>query len=97
MAIEATKANAAANAVALGRVERLDLRRVPAPAADLILANLMRPLLLAVAERMEDHPRVLIASGLLEEEADEVAAAFTPLAERRRIADGGWAALLLER
>jgi len=40
---------------------------------------------------------VLIASGLLDHEADEVAAAFAPLAERRRLSMKGWTALLLER
>lgn len=97
LAIEATEANAATNAVALERVERLDLRRAAAPAADLILANLIRPLLLGVAAHMDFEPRVLVASGLLDEEADEVAAAFEPLRERRRISDGGWTALVLER
>ena len=97
LAIEATEANAAANAVALAQVERLDLRRAPAPSADLILANLMRPLLLQVAARMDSDPRLLVASGLLDEEAEEVAAAFEHLRERRRISDGGWTALLLAR
>jgi hypothetical protein len=40
---------------------------------------------------------VLIASGLLDEEADEVAAAFAPLGERRRLSLRGWTALLLAR
>lgn len=60
-------------------------------------ANLMRPLLLDVARQLDARPRALIASGLLEEEADEVAGAFAPLRERRRLSDGGWSALLLER
>ena len=41
-----------------------------------MVANLMRPLLLRVAELMEEPPATLIVSGLLEHEADEVAAAF---------------------
>jgi ribosomal protein L11 methyltransferase len=97
LALQATEANAAANAVTLERVERFDLRAGPAPSADVVLANLMRPLLLAVAETMEAHPGALIVSGLLDEEADEAAAAFASLREARRLSDGGWTALLLER
>ena len=95
-AVAATDSNARANAVLLDRVERLDLRAGPVPAADVVAANLMRPLLLQVAARMEERPRALILSGLLDHEADEVAAAFGPsLHERRRLTDRGWSALLL--
>jgi ribosomal protein L11 methyltransferase len=95
-AVAATDMNARANAVLLDRVERLDLREGPIPRADVMAANLMRPLLLKVAERMpEAGPRALILSGLLDHEADEVAAAFAPLAERRRLSMKGWTALLL--
>ena len=69
----------------------------PPPAADTIAANLMRPLLLQVAELMGEPPRALVASGLLDHEADEVAAAFEGLRETRRLSDRGWTALLLER
>jgi ribosomal protein L11 methyltransferase len=114
-AIDATRANAIANGVALpmadassapapvfGRipalasVERGDLRGAPAPKADVVVANLMRPLLLRVAELWAgDPPRTLILSGLLDHEADEVAAAFAPLTERKRLSSLGWSALLL--
>jgi ribosomal protein L11 methyltransferase len=119
-AIEATRANALANGVALpanaaaasvpdgrtsgilGRipaldsVERGDLRGAPAPKADVVAANLMRPLLLRVAELWQGQPpATLIVSGLLEHEADEVAAAFAPLTERKRLSSLGWSALLL--
>jgi hypothetical protein len=50
-----------------------------------------------VAELMDRPPTAMIVSGLLEQEADEVAAAFTGLRERRRLVDRGWAALLLRR
>jgi ribosomal protein L11 methyltransferase len=96
-ALEATRANAAANAVSLERVERLDLRTEHPPAAETVAANLMRPLLLRLAQRMEEKPRALIVSGLLDEEADEVAAAFAPLEEQRRLSSQGWSALLLAR
>jgi ribosomal protein L11 methyltransferase len=96
-ALEATRANAAANGVSLDRVERLDLRTEHPPAAETVAANLMRPLLLQLAESMEEKPRALILSGLLDEEADEVAAAFAPLDERHRLSSQGWSALLLAR
>ena len=96
-ALEATRANAAANGVSLERVERLDLRTERPPAAETVAANLMRPLLLRLAGLMEERPRALILSGLLDEEADEVAAAFAPLEEHRRLSSQGWSALLLSR
>jgi ribosomal protein L11 methyltransferase len=96
-ALEATRANAAANGVSLDRVERLDLRSEHPPAADTVAANLMRPLLLRLAGLIEERPKALIVSGLLDDEADEVAAAFAPLEERRRLSSQGWSALLLSR
>jgi ribosomal protein L11 methyltransferase len=96
-AIDATLVNARENAVTLDRIERYDLRNEPPPAADVVAANLMRPLLLRVAEQMRQPPRTLLLSGLLDAEADEVASAFAPLRERRRLSDRGWTALLLDR
>jgi ribosomal protein L11 methyltransferase len=94
-AVEATRSNARDNGVVLDSIERFDLRREPVPVADLVAANLMRPLLLRVAEAMKEQPRALVLSGLLEEEADEVAAAFAPMRESRRLSDRGWSAILL--
>ena len=94
-AVAATADNARANAEALDRVERIDLRSQPPPPADVVCANLMRPLLLRVAGLVEDRPRALILSGLLDHEADEVSAAFAPLREQRRLGSKGWTALLL--
>jgi ribosomal protein L11 methyltransferase len=95
-AVDATRVNARENAARLDRVERGDLRNSPAPKADVVAANLMRPLLLRVAELWAgEPPPVLILSGLLDHEADEVAAAFAPLTERRRLSSLGWSALLL--
>jgi ribosomal protein L11 methyltransferase len=96
-AIDATRENARENGVVLDRVERANLREQPPPAADVAVANLMRPLLLRLAELIEQPPRALILSGLLDSEADEVAAAFAPLGERRRLSDKGWTGLLLGR
>ena len=91
-ALEATRANAAANGVSLDTVERVNLREQAAPPARTVAANLVRPLLLQLAGTIEAE--ALILSGLLEGEADEVAAAFGRR-EERRLAEGGWAALLL--
>jgi ribosomal protein L11 methyltransferase len=91
-ALEATRANAAANGVRLDTVERVNLREQAAPPARTVAANLVRPLLLQLAGGIEAE--ALILSGLLEGEADEVAAAFGRR-EERRLAEGGWAALLL--
>jgi ribosomal protein L11 methyltransferase len=95
-AVEATLRNARDNGVALDRIDRHDLRREPPPAAGTVAANLMRPLLLRLAEAIEEPPAAMVVSGLLDHEADELAAAFVPLAERRRLSDRGWTALLLE-
>jgi ribosomal protein L11 methyltransferase len=64
------------------------------------VANLLRPLLLAVARAgfAGEPPRALIASGLLLAEADEVAGAFAArgLREAARRETAEWAALLLQ-
>ena len=98
-ALAASEANARANGVALARLERVDLHDQEPPSADVVLANLMRPLLLQLAPRLLDRPpRAAIVSGLLDEEADEVAAAFVRgLPVRDRVSRRGWTALLLER
>lgn len=97
-----------------------DLKGVPvvlsaAPTADrggpangqVVLANLLRPLLIDLAEKMAqpDVPAPpmrldLIASGLLREQADEVADVFARrlgLSERARLEQGEWSALWLAR
>jgi ribosomal protein L11 methyltransferase len=96
LSVEATRANAQVNGVALD-VRRGDLRSETMPAAPTVLANLLRPLLLDYAANLPQPPRRLIASGLLTHEADEIARAFEPrgLRERGRLESGEWAALLL--
>jgi ribosomal protein L11 methyltransferase len=96
-AVEAAKENAAANGVKLA-CERRNLRAEPAPATQSAVANLTAPLLRDVAALMVEPPRVLVVSGLLIREADEVAAAFDErgLSVRRRSESGDWAALRLE-
>jgi ribosomal protein L11 methyltransferase len=99
LAIEATRVNARVNGVELD-ARRYDLLRDgPAPAAPVVLANLLGPLLRRLADvgfDGDEPPEALIASGLLVAEADDIAAAFArrELAERSRRTDGEWAALL---
>jgi ribosomal protein L11 methyltransferase len=97
--VEATRENAQRNGAPRIIVERLDLRRSEGPWAPTVLANLVRPLLLEVAADMTRPPERLIASGLLREEADEVAEAFARhgLHEADRRHGGEWSALLLAR
>ena len=98
LAVEATRENARVNGVEVA-AERFDLRGAAAPSAATVVANLLRPLLLEVAANgfACERPETLVASGLLREEADEVAAAFAArdLVERRRTSLGDWSALLL--
>jgi ribosomal protein L11 methyltransferase len=97
LAVAATRANAASNGVAGIAVTRCDLRREQGPWAPVVLANLVRPLLLDVAALMTRAPQRLVVSGLLREEAGEVAGAFARhgLREAARRDGGEWSALLL--
>ena len=94
-AVRAAAANAAANGTAI-EARRWDLRRDDLPTAPTIAANLLRPLLLELARRLDAPPVHLVAGGLLVEQADEVAAAFAArrLVERTRRTEGEWAAVL---
>ena len=102
LSVTAAAHNAAANGVQLD-ARRFDLRRDRWPIADpaattVVLANLLRPLLLDLAERLEHPPEHLIVSGLLVEEAEEVSGAFARrlgMSERERRSCGEWAALWL--
>ena len=100
-AVEAANFNAVANEVAL-EVRCFDLRTETVPWAHTTAANLLAPLLLALAGRIDpvaDVPERLIASGLLSGEVGRVAAAFADLGlrESARRETAGWAALVLER
>ena len=99
--VQATLDNAAANGVAVQARRHDLLRDGPAPGAPIVMANLLRPLLLRVAADgfAGTEPDVLVASGLLAREGDEVAAAFAQLGlrEAARRCRGEWVALLLRR
>lgn len=109
--VKATKENAEVNGVEI-EVRRYDLRSEALPwvgsagrapeesRARVLTANLLCPLLLDLARSLgkDATPRHLIAGGLLIEEVDEVARAFTEhtgLHERERRERGEWAALWL--
>lgn len=98
-AVQATLDNAAANGVEVDARHFDLLHGGPAPGAPTVAANLMRPLLLHVARAgfAVQGPGTLVLGGLLEHEADEIAAAYGALGlrERSRSADGGWACLTL--
>ncbi len=99
--VRAARENAAVNGVEID-VRRADLRRerLPLPATGelVVLANLLRPLLLALPGALACPPAHLIASGLLRGEAEEVAQAMGEhlgLRVRERREDGEWSALWL--
>lgn len=94
--VAATLENAAVNGVDV-QARRWDLRAEPVPAAPTVVANLLRPLLLALT--FEAVPETLVASGLLAHEGDEVAGAMGAhgLREARRLESDGWLALVLRR
>jgi ribosomal protein L11 methyltransferase len=100
LAVDATLENAAVNGVLdLIEVRRFNLLREPVPPAPLVLANLLRPLLLAWSAAIAGmaYGRI-VASGLLIDEADSVSRSFHEhgYRERTRLTGGEWAALLLE-
>ena len=96
LAVEATAANARDNGVALGARGAREPARRAAAAGRRGGGEPDAPAAAAGGRADARAARAaLIVSGLLEEEADEVAAAFAPLGERRRLTDRGWTALLL--
>ncbi|HEU0316997.1 MAG TPA: 50S ribosomal protein L11 methyltransferase [Solirubrobacteraceae bacterium] len=95
--VAATRANAAANAVAVD-ARHADILVERPPSAPVVTANLLAPLLVGLAARMTGRPRHLIAGGLTPDQADEVVAAFARhrgLGERERRHESGWTALHL--
>jgi ribosomal protein L11 methyltransferase len=98
LSVEAAAENARVNGADV-RVSSVDLRREAPPHAPTVCANLLRPLLVEVASGLTGVPERLILSGLLREEADEVAAAYAVhgLVETARREAAEWSAVLLER
>jgi ribosomal protein L11 methyltransferase len=104
--VQAARENAAVNGVQI-EVRRFDLRTQVLPWIDgvnapvgpiVVLANLLRPLLLELANTMPSAPAQFIAGGLLREEADEISQVFADrlgLGERERRSSGEWSVLWL--
>ncbi len=102
LAVDATRENAAVNGVAeLFEVREFDLLNKQVPAAPLVLANLLAPLLTAWAQKMPSErilrPEVIIVSGVLAAEADRVCGEFAHknFSEERRLTLGEWSASVL--
>ena len=96
-AIEASAANAEINSVEID-FHRQNLRESLPELAPTCVANMTSPILKAVATHLAlELPRVLVLSGILPLELDEVVAAFAPAGygEQDRRQMGDWAALLL--
>jgi ribosomal protein L11 methyltransferase len=96
VAVAATEANAAANGVEV-RALHFDLMAEQVPECDLVTANVLAPPLRAWAASQLRLAPELILSGLLVQEADDVAAAYATrgLRERERRTRGEWTALRL--
>ncbi|MGH2877358.1 MAG: 50S ribosomal protein L11 methyltransferase [Solirubrobacteraceae bacterium] len=97
-AIAATSENAARNGVTV-ETRLLDMRHEQVPGADLVVANVLAPPLIAWAGAQRTLAPALILSGLLAGEADRVAEAFGAhgMRELERRESGEWAALMLAR
>ena len=94
-ALDAAAQNARINGVEL-ELRRVNLRVEQPPPAPTVVANLTASLLKEVASRLGKPPALLVCSGLLESEIDDVAAAFhrpglTPAASRVL---GDWAGIV---
>ncbi len=106
LAVEATRANAAANGLGdLMSVTRGTLPAAPTGAAGrfpLVAANLVASLLVELAPALAAHLEpegILLASGIIAPRADEVLGALAGqgLAPVHRLDDGEWVSLRLER
>ena len=97
-AVEAARANAAANGVEV-EFELRNLREGLPPLAPTSVANLTASVLRDVAKQLTSVPGTLVLSGLLPAELDEISGAFAAsgLSEAERRLDGEWGALLLRR
>lgn len=94
--VEAARANAARNGVTLD-ARRIDLLSEPPPAAETVVANVPLAVHRAVRQRLGEPPRRLVVSGVTPADADEVVSSYADLglAERRRLVESSWAAVLL--
>ena len=99
LAVQATAENASVNGVCLD-VRVGDLSSDALPSAETIVANLLLEPLLDLAQRLEQAPRALIASGLIVGQGEALGASLAGrlgLRERERRSEGEWLAILYER
>jgi len=102
IAIEATRANARRNRLGRRIVARVGSLPSGEPPFDLVVANLIASVLVALAGRLRDEVRpggLLVASGIFEDREAEVAAAFagTGLEVVERSVEGDWVVLSARR
>lgn len=98
-AVEATTANAAANGVAV-TVRQEDAGVSVGGTYDVVLANLGSPLVVELAPNLvarTAHGGTIVLSGLLDERAADVAAAYPGFDVVDRRSTDGWTALVLRR
>src|SRR5829696_2216494 len=93
--LETARSNADANGVEM-EIERVDVREGPPPVRPTVVANLTANLLRDCAEHLaerDEAPDVLVCSGMLETEVDDVGSVFSSigLRESERRAEGEWA------
>ena len=101
IAVEQAKANATLNEVTLdvGRADLLD-PKIKLPKADLVCANILSQVLIEAAPKLLAATKQrLILSGIRVVEADQVASAYTRAGakELKRIDEGSWCGLVMER
>jgi ribosomal protein L11 methyltransferase len=99
--LETARTNAEVNNVEMS-IERVDVREGSPPVAPTVVANLTGNLLRDCAGHLAEageFPGMLVCSGMLESEVDEVTAAFGPtrMSESERRIENGWGALLMRR
>lgn len=99
-AVASARRHAELNAVRLFVVLGDGTRPFRADVFDLVLANLMTPLLIERREELLSllaQDGVLVLSGLLVSDLPEVELAYSPLARASKTTDGEWAALTYRR
>ena len=102
IAVEATVANARRNRLARRIHARAGSLPTNEPPHDVVLANLIASVLIALAEPLRDELRpggLLLASGIFVDREDEVANAFRAagLDVVGRAAEGEWVAVMARR
>jgi ribosomal protein L11 methylase PrmA len=97
--VEVARANAACNSIELD-VRQLDLLASAPPAAEAMVANLPLAVHESIAARLDETPSRLIASGVREDEAEDLIVCYFESAglavEEQRLEDGWVSALFAQ-